>query len=75
MAPTPYSGQIDLPALCPLGLGGRAEPQECSGLGAKSLTNTERQLCSLLRLGESDQSSTAEDLDEATEVVWLSSQE
>lgn len=38
-------------ALCPLGVGGRAEPQECSGLGAKSLTDTQRQLCSLLLLG------------------------
>ena len=59
----------------PLGLGGRAEPQECSGLGAKSLTNTQRQLRSLLPLGGNGQSSTAVDLDEATEMVWLSSQE
>lgn len=59
----------------PLSLGGRAEPQECSGLGAKSLTNTQRQLRSLLPLGGNGQSSTAVDLDEATEMVWLSSQE
>lgn len=69
----PYSGQIDI-GLCPQGVGGSAEPQECSGLGPKSLTNTQRQLRSLLPLGN-DQSSTAVDLDEATEVVWLSSQE
>ena len=74
MAPTPYPGQIDF-ALCPLGLGGRAEPQECSGLGAKSLTNTQRQLCSPLPLGRKGQSSTVVGLDEATKMAWLSSQD
>lgn len=74
MAPAPYSGQIDLVFVLRVFVGGSAEPQECSGLSPKSLTNTQRQLRSLLPLGH-DQSSTAVDLDEATEVVWLSSQE